>query len=55
VDNLWINLSTAPAEFVRLLIVVDILALMQINHGDSAPNLIEFLIDKNLRSAYGYG
>jgi hypothetical protein len=55
VDNLWINLSTAPIDFYQQLIVVDMKALKQINHGDSALNLIGFLIDKNLRSAHGYG
>jgi large subunit ribosomal protein L34 len=30
VENLWINLSTAPVDFYQQLIVVDIWALMQI-------------------------
>jgi len=55
VENLWINLSTAPVDFYQQLIVVDMKSLMQINTGDSAVNLIGFLIVKNLRSAYGYG
>ena len=42
-------------DFYQQLIVVDMKSLKQINNGDYALNLFGFLIDKNLRSAYGYG